>query len=65
MKISVNQIQCKRCGGIIVSEHNHDLKWCKCRGVAVDGGKDYLKRLTGDPSAEFIELSVFDTAPDD
>lgn len=65
MKISVNQIQCKRCGGIIVSEHNHDLKWCKCRGMAVDGGKDYLKRLAGDPSAEFIELSVFDAAPDD
>ena len=49
MKISVNQVQCKRCGSIIVSEHSHDLKWCKCRGVAVDGGRDYLKRLTGDP----------------
>ena len=46
MKISVNQVQCKRCGSIIVSEHRHDLKWCECRGVAVDGGRDYLKRLT-------------------
>ena len=51
MKISVNQVQCKRCGSIIVSEHSHDLKWCKCRGVAVDGGRDYLKRLTGDRPA--------------
>ena len=65
MKISVNQIQCKRCSSIITSEHGHDLKWCKCRRVAVDGDRDCLKRLTDDPSAEFIELSVFDMAPDD
>ena len=65
MKISINQVQCKRCESIITSEHSHNLKWCKCRGVAVDGGRDYLKRLNGDPSAEFIELSVFDTALDD
>ena len=60
MKISVNQVQCKRCGSIITSEHSHDLKWCKCRGVAVDGGRDYLKRLTGDPPSEFVELSKWE-----
>lgn len=65
MKISVNQTQCKQCSSIITSERGHDLKWCKCRRVAVDGGRDYLKRLTDDPSAEFIELSVVDAAPDD
>lgn len=60
MKISVNQIQCKRCGSIITSEHSRDLKWCMCRGVAVDGGRDYLKRLTGDPPSEFLELSKWE-----
>ena len=50
----------KRCGSIITSEHSHDLKWCKCRGVAVDGGRDYLKRLTGNPPSEFVELSIVD-----
>ena len=60
MKISVNQVQCKRCSSIIVSEHSHDLQWCKCRGVAVDGGRDYLKRLTGDPPSEFVELSKWE-----
>jgi len=37
-KILVNMVQCKRCGDIIRSEHRHDLKWCRCGSVAVDGG---------------------------
>ena len=60
MKIFVNQIQCKQCGSIIVSEHSHDLKWCPCGSVAVDGGTDYLKRLARDPAAEYVELSRFE-----
>lgn len=43
-KILVNKIKCKKCGDIIVSEHRHDFKYCKCGAVAVDGGQDYLKR---------------------
>lgn len=30
---------------------------CKCRGVAVDGSRDYLKWLTGDPPSQYVELS--------
>jgi hypothetical protein len=44
MKITLNQIQCNHCQDIITSEYRHDFKWCKCGRVAVDGGKDYLKR---------------------
>jgi len=29
-------------------------------GVAVDGGRDYLKRMTGDPPSEFLELSKWE-----
>ena len=43
-KIITNKIQCKKCGDVIESTHRHDFKFCKCGAVAVDGGKDYLRR---------------------
>ena len=39
-----NRIRCKKCGEIIESFTVHDFKWCPCGSVAVDGGKDYLRR---------------------
>ena len=44
IKIYVNKIRCKKCGNIIENTHRHDFKFCKCKNVAVDGGKDYLRR---------------------
>jgi len=41
----VNKIRCKKCKDVIESLYRHDLKWCKCGAVAVDGGPDYLKRI--------------------
>ena len=58
-KILVNQIRCDRCGEVVVSKHRHELKWCECGSVAVDGGTDYLRRLVRDPSAGFVELSEY------
>ena len=43
-KIIVNKICCNKCGDIIESTHRQDLMFCKCGAVAVDGGKDYLRR---------------------
>jgi len=43
MPILKNRIQCKKCLDIIESTHVHDFKWCKCRSIAVDGGRDYMK----------------------
>ena len=43
-KIKINKIRCKRCGDIIESKTAHDFKFCKCGVVAVDGGKEYLRR---------------------
>lgn len=40
-----NAIKCKKCGDLIESRYRHDFKFCKCGAVAVDGGKDYLRRL--------------------
>ncbi|MBR1417014.1 MAG: hypothetical protein IJ572_04280 [Bacilli bacterium] len=51
-KIIVNKIKCKKCGDIIESTHRHDFKFCKCGAVAVDGGKDYLRRLGNEDDYE-------------
>jgi len=43
-KIHRNMIRCLSCGDMIESTHVHDYKVCRCGSVAVDGGRDYLKR---------------------
>jgi len=48
MKILKNKIKCLACEDIIESKHVHDFKACTCGNVAVDGGKDYLRRLGKD-----------------
>lgn len=40
-----NSAKCLKCGDDIESTHVHDFKWCSCKNIAVDGGKDYLKRV--------------------
>ena len=55
-KIIRNRIKCKKCGEIIESTSRHDFKFCKCGAVAVDGGKDYLRRVGNkDDYEELIE----------
>jgi len=58
-RIKVNKIQCRKCNDIIVSEHGHDFKFCSCGAVAVDGGKNYLRRCF-DKRENIIELSEFE-----
>lgn len=53
--IITNRIQCIYCKDIIESKENHDFKRCSCGRVAIDGGKDYLKRIGND--SDYIELS--------
>lgn len=48
-----NKIQCNICADIIESTYTHDFKWCSCKNCAVDGGKDYFRRL----GSNFTELS--------
>jgi len=54
-KIKPNKIQCKKCGDIIESIDVHDLKFCSCKSVAVDGGPEYMKRIGN--ANDYIELS--------
>lgn len=48
MTIISNKAKCNKCGEIVESKHRHDFVRCSCKNLAVDGGKDYLKRLYKD-----------------
>lgn len=37
------RIRCKKCGDVIESKYRHDMVWCSCGAVAIDGGNDYVK----------------------
>ena len=55
-EIISNKIKCKKCGDIIESKNTNDYKRCSCGTVAIDGGKDYLKRIGNEEDYE--ELSI-------
>ena len=50
-----NKIKCKKCEDIIESKNTNDYKRCSCGAVAIDGGKDYLKRIGNEK--DYDELS--------
>ena len=62
-KIIRNRIKCKKCGEIIESTSIHDFKFCKCGAVAVDGGKDYLRRVGN--KDDYEELIEYEGGDDD
>lgn len=57
VRIRTNKIKCRKCGDIIESIDVHDFKWCSCGAVAVDGGREYLRRIGN--KEDFEELSHF------
>ena len=59
-KIVKNCIKCNLCSDIIISENVHDIKFCKCGAVGVDGGNDYLRRLYKNSPNDFTELSEYE-----
>lgn len=64
-RITRNKIRCKHCGDIIESETVHDLKYCSCGTVFVDGGHDYLRRGYTNNSDDYEELSVVEVEEDE
>lgn len=44
-RIIRNSAECLKCGDKIESTHVHHFQWCSCGNIAVDGGKEYLKRV--------------------
>ena len=39
--IKVNAIQCPNCKDVVYSRARHDMRYCGCGEVAIDGGFDY------------------------
>jgi hypothetical protein len=58
--IKTNKIKCRKCGDIIESTSVHDFKFCSCGACAVDGGKEYLRRVG--EREDWEELSEFEEA---
>ena len=56
-QIRTNKIKCRKCGDIIESIDVHNFKWCSCGAVAVDGGREYLRRVGN--KEDFEKLSHF------
>lgn len=58
-KIIKNRARCKKCNTIIESIHRHDFVRCQCGACAVDGGKEYLRRVAANWD-DMEELSITD-----
>ena len=58
-KILSNKARCLDCNTIVESQYRHDFKHCPCGNLAVDGGKDYARRLFKNP-ANYEELTEYE-----
>jgi hypothetical protein len=55
-RILRNRGLCRQCGAIVESCHRQECVSCDCGAIAVDGGREYLRRTASNP-ANFMELS--------
>lgn len=63
MKIIKNRARCKKCGDIIESRYTHEMVWCSCKSIAVDGGHSYLRWMAKDlKDIEDLSICLFDMA---
>lgn len=54
--IWMNKVQCNKCKDIVVSLNRHDMQYCGCGAVFVDGGSWY-GRFGGMDLNDVIDLS--------
>ncbi len=55
---NISYLICKKCNDAVFSFHRHDMQYCKCKSVALDGGFDYNK-ITGDLfSHDLVESDI-------
>ena len=43
MRPITNKLRCKKCNDIIESKNNHDMVYCQCGAIYVDGGNEYQR----------------------
>jgi hypothetical protein len=41
--VKVQGVICPKCSEWIWSRHRHDFRYCRCKAIFVDGGRDYLR----------------------
>ena len=56
--MKVAGIKCLDCGYTIWSKHRHDMVWCDCGSVAIDGGRDYTKISFSKDSKGYLMLEL-------
>lgn len=54
--LTVNAVICKKCGDTVYSRAQHDMRWCSCSSISIDGGFDYTK-VSGNPG-DFEQTTV-------
>lgn len=59
----VNAILCNHCGDIVYSRATHDMRYCGCGKVAIDGGLEYVKVSAPDSESVTSVLVDVDAKP--
>lgn len=54
---------CPLCKDTVYSRARHDMRWCSCGAIALDGGFDYCKisydtEKLGEQKPEWVEIEV-------
>lgn len=55
--MQVSSIKCPVCGDVIYSRTRHDMHYCSCGAVAIDGGRDYVK-ISAKPEIEIRSIRI-------
>lgn len=56
--MAVDAIRCKSCDDVIFSVNRHDFRYCFCRAVAIDGGRDYTRIVGSKLDYELLSLNL-------
>lgn len=54
--IHINAVLCKKCNYVVFSRSRHDLRYCYCKSIFIDGGFDYIRIGGDDKDIENIVL---------
>lgn len=54
----IGGVRCLDCGDVIWSKHRHDMVFCKCEKIAVDGGRSYMKISFKDRPPEYVDVLI-------
>ena len=54
-----NRAQCRICHEIIESVERHQMVWCQCGEIAVDGGQYYKRRSAKTDLDGLFQLDLF------